>query len=43
MIMIRPEAVIITSNKSLKELLEDKDTLNNKTNDDALRNRIIEV
>ena len=43
MISIRPEAVIITSNKSLGELLEDKNTLNNKMNDVALRNRIIEV
>ena len=43
MIWIRPEAVIITSNKSLDELLKDNQSLNNKINDRALRNRIIEI
>ena len=43
MIWIRPEVVIMTSNKSLDELLEDKCSCYNDMNKIALKNRIIEV
>ena len=42
-IAIRPEVVIFTSNKSVNELLDDKQSLNNDKNNMAFRNRVIEI
>ena len=42
-IAIRPEVVIFTSNKSVNELLDDKQSLNNEKNNIAFRNRVIEI